>query len=145
MKRSMTLTLELSEKRQRVNEMLGKADLSKEERDEMGGATKRIQEIEPELRAAIVLEDSEENGIRKQHGDDGETREMRSMLDQANVGKIFEAACEQRSVGGREDEIQKYFKVGANQVPLAMLRVLPAKNSEMLRRPRRTPGQVNIR
>ena len=122
MKRSMTLTLELSEKRQRVNDLLGKADLSNEERGDMDAATKRIQEIEPELRAAIVLEDSEENGIRKQHGDDGAGRELRAMLDEANVGKIFEAVVEHRSVGGREDEIQKHFKVGQNQIPLQMLR-----------------------
>ena len=122
MKRSMILTVELSEKRERVNALLGKADLSNEERGEMDAATKRIQEIEPELRASIVAEDGEENSIRMEHGADAEGREMREMLDQANVGKIFEAVVEHRSVGGREDEIQKHFKVGANQVPLEMLR-----------------------
>ena len=122
MKRSMTLTLELSEKRERVNALLGKADLTNEERGEMDAATKRIQEIEPELRAAIVLEAGEEEKIHREHGADAEGRELRAMLDQANVGRIFEAVVEHRSVDGREDEIQKHFKVGQNQIPLQMLR-----------------------
>ena len=123
MKRSMTLTLELSEKRERVNALLGKAEnLTTEERGEMDVATKRIQEIEPELRASIVAEDGEEEKIRQGFGADAEGRELREMLDQASVGKIFEAACEHRSVGGVEDELQKQFKVAANQIPLEMLR-----------------------
>ena len=121
MKRSMILTVELSEKRERVNALLGKADLSNEERGEMDAATKRIQEIEPELRASIVAEDGEENSIRMEHGADAEGREMREMLDQANVGKIFEAVVEHRSVGGREDEIQKHFKVGAKSDPASAM------------------------
>ncbi len=124
MKRSMTLTLELSEKRQRLNELLGKAEnLTKEERDEMDAATKRATEIGPELRACLVAEDGEEDSIRRQHGADAEGRELRSMLNEANVGRIFEAVVSHRNgMDGREDEIQKHFNLGANQVPLEMLR-----------------------
>ena len=123
MKRSMILTVELSEKRERVNALLGKADLSKEERGEMDAATKRIQQIEPELRAAIVSEAGEEEKIRREHGADAEGRELREMISQASVGRIFEAAVEHRSgMDGVEGEIQKHFKVGANQIPLEMLR-----------------------
>ena len=62
MTKVQTLTLEMSEKRQRLNELLDKdgATLATEERAEMGALTGRLQELEPELRASIVAEGTEQ-------------------------------------------------------------------------------------
>ena len=38
------------------------------------------------------------------------------------MGAIFGAVLEHRATAGREAELQAHFKIGANQVPLAMLR-----------------------
>ena len=56
MLKSQKLTIELSEKRQRLNALLEKSDLSSEEKSERESLTNRLQEIEPELRAAITAE-----------------------------------------------------------------------------------------
>lgn len=39
------------------------------------------------------------------------------------MGSIMHAAIEHRATDGAEAEIQAHFKIGANQVPLEMLRV----------------------
>ena len=50
------LEIEQSEKRQRINALLGQSELSDDERGELETLTKRMQEMEVELRAAIVAE-----------------------------------------------------------------------------------------
>ena len=52
---------------------------------------------------------------------DGEDRELRSLIDRANVGEIFEAALEHRATTGAEAEVQTHFRLAANAVPLALL------------------------
>ena len=52
---------------------------------------------------------------------DGEGRELRSLIDRANVGNIFECALEHRTTDGVEAELQAHFKLAANSIPLAML------------------------
>ena len=121
MRKSQTLTVELSEKRERVNTLLALTDMSSEQRTELDATTKRLLEIEPELRAAIVSESGEDDDIRRQHNG-GEHRELGELAGRANMGAIMHAAIEHRATDGPEAEIQAHFRVGANQVPLEMLR-----------------------
>ena len=80
-------------------------------------ATNEIRALEIELQAALVLEPEPET-----RHDSPEGRELRAMLDSANVGNIFAAAFERRSApGGVEEELQQHFRIGGNAVPLAML------------------------
>ena len=53
---SQRIQLKQSETRQRLNELLGKDELADAERGEMEGLTKRAQEMEVEMRAAIMAE-----------------------------------------------------------------------------------------
>ena len=94
-------------------------ELSDEERSELDALTKRAQEIEVEVRAAIVAEGDREPTVTD--GDDAADRELRALTADANMGAIFEAVLEHRSTDGREAELQKHLGLGANQVPLAML------------------------
>ena len=117
------LQLEQSEKRQRLNELLGKDELSDDERGELDTVTKRAQQIEVEMRAAIVAEKPAElkpDGEDK--GGDSEARELRALEDGASISAIFEAALEKRNTDGKTAELQQHLKLGANQVPLALLR-----------------------
>ena len=54
MRKTVKLQIEMSEKREKINGLLGKDELSDEERAELNVLTKRAQEIEIELRAALV-------------------------------------------------------------------------------------------
>ena len=121
MKKSALLTVELSEKRERVNVLLALAELSSEQRTELDATTKRLLELEPELRAAIVSEDALEGDIRRQFNG-AEDRELRDLAARANMGEIMIAAIDRRQTNGPEAEIQAHFKVGANEIPLEMFR-----------------------
>ncbi|MDE0201593.1 MAG: phage major capsid protein [Rhodospirillaceae bacterium] len=122
MTRKQKLQIEQSEKRERLNALLAKDELTDDERGEMDALTKRMQEIEPELRAAIVAEGDTENRIRAEFGEDREGAELRALIAGADLGTIFESVIEHRATDGREAELQGHYKIGANQVPLAMLR-----------------------
>ena len=116
MLKSQKLTIELSEKRERLNVLLDKSELTDEEKAERETLTKRLIEIEPEIRAAIAAEGVEERT------DPGESAELRALLDRADLGVIFEAVIEHRATTGAEKEIQDHFEIAGNQVPLIMLR-----------------------
>ena len=119
MKASQRIALEMSTKRESLNALLGADELSDEQRAEMGVLTTRMQQLEVEARAAILAED--ETTITRTDVVDGEGRELRSLIDRANVGCIFEAALEHRATVGPEAELQSHYRVAANAIPLALL------------------------
>ena len=119
MKASQKIALEMSTKREALNALLAVDELSDEQRAEMGTLTTRMQQLEVEARAAILAED--EITITRTDVVDGEDRELRSLIDRANVGNIFEAALEHRATGGAEAELQTHFRLAANAIPLALL------------------------
>ena len=119
MLQSHTLAVELSEKRERINVLRFKTEeLSTEEKEERGKLEKRLIEIEPEIRAAIVAENAE--GIKNTTGEDVE---MRSLVSRSDLGNIFQAVIEHRATSGAEKELQDHFKLNGNQIPLSMLRM----------------------
>ena len=119
MKASQKIALEMSEKREKLNGLLGVDELSDEQRTEMGTLTSRLQELETEARAAILAEGK--TTVTKTTAADGEGDELRSLIGRANIGAIFEATLEHRATSGAEAELQTHFKVAANTIPLALL------------------------
>ena len=119
MKASQRIALQMSERREKLNALLGEDDLSDEQRAEMSDLTTRLQELEVEARAAILAEG--EPTVTRTVVDDGEGRELRSLIDRANVGNIFEAALEHRSTDGVEAELQSHYRLPPNAIPLALL------------------------
>ena len=119
MKASQRVALEMSTKREALNALLGLDEMSDEQRTEMGGLTTRLQELETEARAAIMAEDVPV--VTTTTVPDGENRELRSVVDRANVGNIFEAALEHRATTGAEAELQAHYHLAANVIPLTML------------------------
>ena len=117
MTRKAQLAIEKSEKRQRVNELMLKDDLTTEERADLDVSTKRLQELEVELRAAIVLEETQE---QKSEGSP-EDRAHRELVGHASMGAIFEAVLEHRHTEGAERELQEHHGLAFNQVPLSLL------------------------
>ena len=48
--------------------------------------------------------------------------QLHALMDKANVGEIFDAAVEHRSIDGATRELQEHFGLQPNQIPLEMLR-----------------------
>ena len=112
------LELEQSELRQRINELLSVEELTDEQRTEMATLTTRAQEIEVEIRAAIVAGDEV---VIPPAGESPEDRELRRLIGSASAGSIFSATLEHRNTEGPERELQDHYGLGPNQIPLSML------------------------
>ena len=112
------LQLKQSETRQRLNELLGKDEISDDERGELATLTTRAQELEVELRAAVVA--SADPTVTPT--DDTATRELRELERGASIADIFAATIEHRSTDGQTAELQQHLRLTPNQVPLALLR-----------------------
>ena len=119
MKASQRVALEMSEKREKLNALLGVDELTEDQRTELGTLTERMQELEVEARAAILAEG--ETTVTKTTVTDGESDELRSLIGRANIGAIFEAALEHRATEGVEAELQTHYRLPANAIPLALL------------------------
>ena len=137
MTKRQKLLLEQSEKRQRLNELLGKDEMTDDERAEMESLTSRMQALEPELRAAIVAEGEAETRDRTEFGNDPEGRALADLTRRASAGDIFAATLEHRATDGATAELQAHYNLGANQVPLAMLRSAVEARAV-------TPGPANV-
>ena len=119
MRKTQSILVAQSQRREKINGLLGKESRSADETKELDQLTKTQQESEVELRAALTVESREDaaNGIC----DDAEQRELDRLVRGGNMGRIVQSVIEQRALDGVEDELQKHFKLGANQIPLAML------------------------
>ena len=124
------LEIEQSEKRQRINALLGQSELSDDERGELETLTKRMQEIEIEMRAAIVVEDDAEKRARQQFGDDPEDREKRELRSRVSLGNYIGAAQEQRGLEGPEAEYNQACGVRSGRFPLHLLEPEPEVRAE---------------
>ena len=114
---SQRLRLEASQKRQRLNELLNLAELDAEQRSEMDTLTTRMQEIEVETRAAIVVESAEVE-TRKLNEPDAEMRERVQLRTQAQLSNYLIAAARGHQPSGPEAELQQAAK--ATGIPLEL-------------------------
>ena len=121
MTRRQKILLEQSEKRQRINELLDKADRTSDEQGEMLSLTTRMQALEPELRASIVAEGEAEDRARREFDDDAEAREFRALEGRASLTNYVTAAMEMRAVAGAEGEFNAALKIGADRFPMRLL------------------------
>lgn len=113
------LALRASEIRTRLAELADIDELTDEQRSEIATLRTEYRDVETKAQAAIV---SEAPPIETRHREDSEGREMRELIGRCNVGTIFDAALEKRSLDdGAEKELQKHHGLGENQIPLALL------------------------
>ena len=132
MRKTVKLQIEMSEKREKINAFLGKEELTDDERAELDVLTKRAQEIEIELRAALVADGEAEDRARAAF--DGtpatpatpEARELERITAAASVVDIVAATVAHRATEGATAELQKHLGIGGDQVPLELLEVRAA-------------------
>ena len=72
--------------------------------------------------AATVLQTVLDQEPNLEPAADGESAELRRLLDGANLGRFYEGAVEHRALDGREAELQQHFRLAGNQFPIEMLR-----------------------
>ena len=119
MLKSQSLQLEQSTKRQRINELLGKDEMTAEERTELGTITQRAQEIEVEYRAAVVAEDVALEDAKGEAGEpDAEKRERIELRSKATLTGYLTAAARGRMVDGAEAEL--CAAAGVQGIPLEL-------------------------
>ena len=146
MRKTVKLQIEMSEKREKINALLGKEELTDDERSELDTLTKRAQEIEVELRAALVVDGESEERARAAF--DGtpattpeatpEARELERITAAASVADIVHAAVEKRATDGATAELQKHLGISGDQVPLELLETRAATHT-----PAPTDGEPN--
>ena len=118
--KSATLVLKLSEKRQRIAELVGLEEPDAEQLGEMETIGKELPNLEIQYRAALMAE-TEEARAKLETGNTPEGRELRGLLDRANVGELFDSVLEHRQIDGAFREVQEHYGLAGNQLPLAML------------------------
>jgi len=90
-------------------------DVTTEERAELDACTKRLQELEGELRAAIVAEPEAEP---RPSAEDSEGREYRRLVGSVSLRRYMAAAMEQRALtDGPEAELRQAQKLADHQAP----------------------------
>ena len=87
MTKTQEIQVQQSKFRERVNVLLGvlTAERSEAENNELADLTEKLQALEPELRAAMAAESTDE----KLKIGDGEGSELRSLATRANVGEYL--------------------------------------------------------
>ena len=112
----------MSTKREALNALLLTVDeLSDEQRTEMGVLTTQdAGQLEVEARAAILAEDVPT--ITTTTVTDGEDRELRSLIDRANVGEIFRgrSRAHRHHRSDRKRSFKTHYRLAANAIPLAL-------------------------
>ena len=129
MLKSQKLLLEQSEKREKINGLLAKDELTNEERSELATLTGRMQETEVEYRAAIVAEESDLEKRKADGGDglDPEERERMELRSKSKFANFVGAAMENRAAVGAEAEYMAALGMpgvglnGGTAFPLSML------------------------
>ena len=122
MLKSQELTIKLSEKRQRINDLLDLETRTDEQTNELDDLTKNIQRHEVEYRAAVVAEDAALDDARDLFDDDGEKAELRQLRGKVSVSNYTKAAIEGRqAASGAEAEFNAALNIGADAFPLLLL------------------------
>ena len=81
--KAQTLLVKMSEARQKLNDLLGVETRSETQQADLETLTGSLQTMEPELRAAIVAEDTTPT-IETRAGQDSESVELRALLRDAS-------------------------------------------------------------
>ena len=117
MRKSVKLRIEQSELHQRIRELNALETLTDEQRAELDTATRRVQAIEIEVRAALTEEaESERVETRDASNLTPEQRERLELRGRASVGRYLAAALSGRSVTGAEAELQQ--AAGVDGIPI---------------------------
>ena len=119
MTKLLTLQLEKSEKLQRLNTIQAKDEPTAEERQERDGLVQRLQEIEPELRAEMVLADGHQN--QRTDSPTAEVRDYLGLVSRSRLHRFASAGLGDAQVDGAEAELRQADGLTDNKIPWGLL------------------------
>ena len=128
-KKLAQLQIEQSEVRQKLNGLLSKDNRTADETTDLESLTKRAQALEPELRAALTLAQSDEPEGTETDTLDSEQRERLELRAKSTVTAFVEAAMKGRLVAGPEAELMAACGVSEG-VPLELFEAAPREQRE---------------
>ena len=135
MKASQKTQLAISETRGRLNELVGKEDRTEGENKEMEELTKRFQNLEAELRAALVAESqTEDTKTVPKDSENKEAEEKEKLISRCSIGTFLRAASQGNDISARCPEYELRQALGAEEsndgvtIPWALLD--PARSDE---------------
>ena len=114
MNRILELELRQSEARQELADLLEKEPDS----EKIGELNVEMRSLDRQLMAQKLVSPEPET---KTVTGTPEGRELRQLVSRSNVGEIFDAALERRSIDGATRELQEHYHLAPNQVPLHLL------------------------
>ncbi|MCY4637546.1 MAG: phage major capsid protein [Acidobacteria bacterium] len=116
MTKAQTITIRLSECRQKINDLLGVETRSDEQQADLEKLTGEVQKLEPELRAAIAAEPDPVVDVTDTT--DPEVRERLELRSKASLGGFLLAALQGRMPAGAEHEYAAAFDAKPGHVPM---------------------------
>ena len=114
---SQKVALSISETREKLNVLLSKETRSAEENTELDALTNKMKGLEVEARAAIAAEPT----FIELPATGREAKELRELVNKADLGAMMDNILEHRSATGAEAEIIQHYGLDDNQIPVAML------------------------
>ena len=137
-----TLEVRSSEIRSRLADLAALPELGDEQRAEMEKLGTEYKDVEVRHRALIVAGDVPPTPTEVRNDPQG--REVRGLINRANLGVMLGNIAEQRAHVGAEAEIQAHYGLTTRSIPLAMLRDWDAAASALETRAAATiPASVN--
>lgn len=106
MTRLQKLQIEQSENREALGVILDKDEKTVEDRAEMVKLSKRAQELETEIRAAILAGDEAPETVVDNDKDDPEARELANLRRRSSIYDYVDEAVHGRPVEGASHEIR---------------------------------------
>ena len=110
------LQLRQSEIRERINALLSKEDRTEEETTELREATDSAQQLEPEIRAALVIED-EADKLAREASPDPELRERMELRGRVSFARYLNVNARGGLPDGAEGELNAACKVPGAAIP----------------------------
>ena len=135
-----TLEIRAGEIRKRLSELGGLDSLTDETRSELDKLKVEYADNDSKRAAMTIAADAPVTHVETRSA---EGREFRGLLDRSNMGDIFDAALNKRSIEGASAELQKHYGLDVNQIPLAMLVKTWPDNDELETRAV-TPAPGNV-
>ena len=134
-----TLELRASEIRTRMSEIRAMpGELPLEIRSELDNLRNEYGDNERKQQAMRIAGDAPVKPLETRS--DGEGLELRSVINRANVGEMFDDILEKRGVyEGANEELRAHYHLSGNQIPLSLLR-----EHDLLETRAVTPAPANV-
>ena len=116
-----SILIEESKLKETISGLLKHDTLTDEQRGELATATGRMETLQVEKRAALMVEPDETRVEEPNAGEDSEAKELRELRRKIRLGAYIGAAVEMRAANGAELEYNQAIGIGGNRFPLEIL------------------------